>query len=88
MAISGSEPTGPIKLVLIKAPLPGSAGVLRPLFDDRPVLRGPGNIAYVCASCTAILMDGVSERQAGTFSIRCGRCGAFNALRAEFSDPI
>ena len=70
----------PIKMQVIQNLTPDTPAVLRPLFSDRPVLKGAGEDNYVCGACELVLLQGVTRKRAREFAIRCGKCGSFNAV--------
>lgn len=45
-----------------------------------PVFTGAGDTDFVCASCDAVLAEGINEGQIRAIVVKCGSCGKYSSF--------
>ena len=48
--------------------------------ETAPLLRGNGDITYVCGSCGTPLVENIAEGQISRFAAICPKCAAANEV--------
>ena len=51
--------------------------------ETAPLLRGDGDISYVCASCDTVLVENVSPGDIRSFYVSCPHCSGVSFLDSE-----
>jgi DNA-directed RNA polymerase subunit RPC12/RpoP len=64
---------------------PASPGTLKTRFiiaapPDEPLLRGQGDISYLCAGCDRMIIENIEESEIENFVFECSGCGMDNQI--------
>lgn len=51
--------------------------------ETAPLLRGDGDMSYVCGSCDTVLVENVSPGDIRSFYVHCPQCNAVSFLDSE-----
>ena len=53
--------------------------------ETAPLLRGDGDISYICGSCDTVLVENVSRGDIRSFYVHCPHCNSVSFLDSETS---
>lgn len=66
------------RTTIVTLPPKAKASILKPTVA--PVIRGEGDISWVCAACSTVLVENAAEGQIQNVYIICPSCGKTSAL--------
>ncbi len=68
-----------VRLRVISKPKIQTRAVLEPKVGEiLPVIKGHGNLNFLCGNCGAVLVEGINEGQIRNIVIHCPICRYYN----------
>ncbi|HEY0057346.1 MAG TPA: hypothetical protein VGB63_18495 [Pedobacter sp.] len=70
--------TKKIRLMPTPEPEPGTATILRAKPPGTAVVKGEGDVDYVCGRCETVLMENIVEKQVTGCFLFCNNCKSYS----------
>lgn len=67
-----------IKMKIIKQTEVGNRPILRPGPELDALVKGEGNIDYICGNCGKVLYEKINKGQVTEIVVKCPVCGELN----------